>query len=232
MSIERTQSSASEAARAREGATEGRERTPANREQSDRFRSALDGARQGVQAHSQQQPQQATAGADGSAAEDGGPSQAATADAVHGAHEGDREGGGHGHGHDGGDGEAKLLDPALLWQAQHALRGAEAMPAATPAPTGASTAVAELIERHVRRLAAGGSATGADGDGRVLLRMSDDTLPGTDLLLSREGSGWVLRADVRSRDSYDAIRDAAPGLARRFAERNLGELRVESHFHG
>ena len=92
--------------------------------------------------------------------------------------------------------------------------------------------MAELIERHVRRFAAGGSATGADGDGRVLLRMSDDTLPGTDLLLSREGSGWVLRADVRSRDSYDAIREAAPGLAKRFAERNLGELRVEPHFHG
>jgi len=231
MSIERTQSSASEAARAREGANDGRERTPANREQTDRFRNALDGARQAVQPQAQQQPQQGPVGADGPAPEDGAPSQAATADAVHAAREGDREGGG-GHGHDGGNAEAKLLDPALLWQAQHALRGAEAMPAATPAASGASTAVAELIERHVRRFAAGGSATGADGDGRVLLRMSDDTLPGTDLLLSREGSGWVLRADVRSRDSYDAIREAAPGLAKRFAERNLGELRVEPHFHG
>lgn len=230
MSIERTQSSASEAARAREGAAEGRERAPASREQSDRFRSALDGARQAVQPQSQQQAQQGMAAADGGATEDGAPAQAATADAVHGAREGDREGSG-GHGHDGGD-EAKLLDPALLWQAQHALRSADAMPAATPAATGASTAVAELIERHVRRFAAGGSATGADGDGRILLSLSDDTLPGTDLLLSREGGGWVLRADVRSRDSYDAIRDAAPGLARRFAERNLGELRVESHFHG
>lgn len=230
MSIERTQSSASEAARAREGASEGRERPPAAREQTDRFRSALDGARQGVQQQAQSQSQQAMAGPDGAGADDGAPSQAATGDAVHGVREGDRDGGGHGH--DGGDGEAKLLDPALLWQAQHALRGAEAMPAATPAATGASTAVAELIERHVRRFAAGGSATGADGDGRVLLRMSDETLPGTDLLLSREGSGWVLRADVRSRDSYDAIRDAAPGLAKRFAERNLGELRVEPHFHG
>lgn len=231
MSIERTQSSASEAARAREGSTEGRERPAATREQTDRFRNALDGARQGVQPHSQQQAQhQATVGPEGSGADDGGQGQVVTADAVHGAREGDREGGGRNH--DGGEGEAKLLDPAQLWQAQHALRGAETPPAATPAASGASTAVAELIERHVRRFAAGGSATGADGEGRVLLRMSDDTLPGTDLLLSREGSGWVLRADVRSRDSYDAIRDAAPGLAKRFAERNLGELRVEPHFHG
>ena len=49
----------------------------------------------------------------------------------------------------------------------------------------------------------------------LLLRMADATLPGTDLLLSRTPDGWVLRADVRSRSSYDAIREAAPALARR-----------------
>jgi hypothetical protein len=37
---------------------------------------------------------------------------------------------------------------------------------------------------------------------------------------------------VRSRDSYDAIREAAPELARRFAERNLGVLEIDSQFHG
>src|SRR3546814_14098982 len=70
------------------------------------------------------------------------------------------------------------------------------------------------------------------GDGRVLLRMADATLPGTDLLLSRTSEGWVLRADVRSRSSFDAIREAAPALARRFAERNLGTLSTDPHFHG
>lgn len=225
MSIERTQTSASEAARAREGSTESRERPPATREHADRFRNALDGARQGVQSQSQQ----GGAAAGEAAAEEPGMRQVATDGAVQGARDGDREGG---QGHDGGDGEAKLLDPALLWQAQHALRGSGETAPAMPAPTGASTAVAELIERHVRKLAAGGSATGADGDGRVLLRMSDATLPGTDLLLSREADGWVLRADVRSRESYDAIREAGPELAKRFAERNLGTLRVESHFNG
>jgi hypothetical protein len=62
--------------------------------------------------------------------------------------------------------------------------------------------------------------------------MSDTTLPGTDLLLTRVNDGWLLRADVQSRASHDAIREAAPELARRFAERNLGTLQVESHFHG
>ncbi len=71
-----------------------------------------------------------------------------------------------------------------------------------------------------------------DSDGQVLLRMADATLPGTDLLLSRTADGWALRADVRSRSSYDAIREAAPELAKRFAERNLGTLSIEPHFHG
>lgn len=229
MSIERTQTSASEAARAREGSNETRERAPASREQTDRFRSVLEGARQGPAQQLQSQANGAGAALAQGEADDAGHAATVTADAVHGAGEGEREGGGQGH--DGGDAELKVLDPALLWQAQHALRGADTPPA-MPAPTGAGNAVADLIERHVRRLAAGGRATGTDGDGRVLLSMSDDTLPGTDLLLSREADGWVLRADVRSRDSYDAIREAAPELAKRFAERNLGTLRVESHFNG
>ena len=87
------------------------------------------------------------------------------------------------------------------------------------------------MERHVRQLAVGGN-TASDRDGQVLLRLADSTLPGTDLMLSKTADGWLLRADVRSRGSYDAIREAAPDLARRFAERDLGELRVEPHFHG
>ncbi|WP_133000193.1 hypothetical protein [Luteimonas arsenica] len=233
MSIERSssQSSTAEAARSPEGTQEARERPPANREQTDRFRDALDSARQGVQSQPQPKEQGEAKGAiehgEGEAAE---LRQTATDDAVHRASDRGERGDGGGHGHDGAEGEAKLLDPALLWQAQHALRGDA--PAAMPATVGASNAVVELIERHVRQLAVAGGATDPQGDGQVLLRMADATLPGTDLLLSREGDGWVLRADVRSRASYDAIRDAAPELSRRFAERELGTLRVDPHFHG
>ncbi|MEN1928796.1 hypothetical protein WCE37_07340 [Luteimonas sp. MJ250] len=229
MSIERSsQSSAADAARAREGTSEARERPPANREQSDRFRDALDQARQGVQQQSQRMGEAQMDGAGD--AEGAELHRSATQDAVHRA--GERGRGGEGGGHDGGGAEAEMkqLDPAMLWQAQHALRGDA--PAAMPAPVGASNAVLELIERHVRQLAVGGGANDARGEGQVLLRMSDATLPGTDLLLSREGDGWVLRADVHSRGSYDAIQDAAAELTRRFAERNLGTLRVDSHFHG
>ena len=227
MSIERSSSPAStaaEAARAREGTQDARERPPAKREHAERFRDAMDQARQGVQ--QQARGEAAVEHGEGDAGE---LRQAATDQAVHRAGERDRGDGG-GHPHDGAEGEVKLLDPAQLWQAQHALRGDG--PAAMPAPVGASNAVVELIERHVRQLAVAGGASDPRGEGQVLLRMSDATLPGTDLLLSRDGEGWVLRADVRSRGSYDAIREAAPELAKRFAERNLGTLRVDPHFHG
>jgi hypothetical protein len=228
MSIERSNhSSAAEAARSREGTQDARERPPADREQTDRFRDALEHARQGVQ-----QPPQRLGEAEPEVEAGEGETvdlrQAATGDPVHRSGERERgDGGGHGQG--SADAEVTLLDPALLWQAQHALRGDA--PAAMPAPVGASNAVVELIERHVRQLAVAGGTTDTQGDGQVLLRMADATLPGTDLLLSREADGWVLRADVRSRASYDAIREAAPELAKRFAERNLGALRVDPHLH-
>ena len=122
-------------------------------------------------------------------------------------------------------------DLLAMMQAQSALReGAGAtLPAAAAPPMASGKALAEMLERHVRQLAVDAAHAG-DGDGQVLLRMSDSTLPGTDLLLSRTSDGWRLRADVRSRDSYDAIREAAPALARRFAEQNLGTLEVDPHF--
>ncbi len=126
--------------------------------------------------------------------------------------------------------EGSGVDMASMWQAQMALRSeAPAMPSA---PTPVNTqAFAELIQRHVRQMAASDSAL-RDSDGQVLLRMSDATLPGTDLLLSRTADGWRLRADSRSRSSYDAIREAAPELARRFADNDLGHLEIDPQFHG
>jgi hypothetical protein len=123
-------------------------------------------------------------------------------------------------------------DASALFQAQMAMRDG-AMPTQAPPPVTNPQAFAELIERHVRQLAVDDAVARGDS-GQMLLRMSDATLPGTDLLLSRNsnGDGWILRADVRSRSSFDAIREAAPQLAKRFAERNLGTLEIDPHFHG
>lgn len=121
-------------------------------------------------------------------------------------------------------------ETAALLQAQAGAQANTMAATTAPAPMNPN-AFAELIERHVRQLAVSAGGVGK-GDGQVLLRLADATLPGTDLLLSRTADGWCLRADVRSRGSFDAIRDAAPGLARRFAERNLGTLTIDPHFHG
>ncbi|HEY9541706.1 MAG TPA: hypothetical protein VIR05_08725 [Luteimonas sp.] len=130
----------------------------------------------------------------------------------------------------GGTQAQQTLDPAALYQAQMAMR--DGLPqATTPTPLNPN-AFADMVERHLKQMATDRGAAADAGDGRVLLRMADATLPGTDLLLSRTPEGWVLRADVRSRSSFDAIREAAPALARRFAERNLGTLSIDPHFHG
>lgn len=176
----------------------------------------------------QQEFQKTTEVREGAAgqAEDGVDGQVRAESVVTGVHE--RES----HGDDAG-GMSDLqssTDASLLWQAQAAVRDGST-PQAAPPPQVNPNAFAEMLEKHVRQLAVSEGGTG-DGDGRVLLRLSDQTLPGTDLLLTRTASGWSLRADVRSRESFDAIRDAAPRLAERFAERNLGELTIEPVFHG
>ena len=128
---------------------------------------------------------------------------------------------------------AEPLPPAevaAIWQAQQLAGQAPGTTTATPTPPVNSSAFAELLERHVRQLAISEGTTAAD-EGQVLLRMADSTLAGTDLLLSRTSDGWLLRADVRSRDSFDAIRDAADQLSARFAERGLGSLTIEPHLN-
>lgn len=135
--------------------------------------------------------------------------------------------------HEPGPGAQQSMpaESAAMLQAQMALRDGAHGPPPAAAPQADPGQLLDMMERHVRQLAVH-DADHAGGDGQVLLRMNDATLPGTDLLLSREGDGWVLRADSRSRDSFDAIREAGPRLAERFAERNLGTLTIDPHFHG
>lgn len=232
MTVERSQSAENaasarlqESAKAREG-----ERPPPPRENVDRFREVLrqagqagQDARKEFQAARQEQAGTLQGGrqADGSlaagAADDGQRVEAVGARRDDGA--------------DGGQQALEGAELLAMMQAQSALRDGAAAPPAAPPPVNPN-AFAELVERHVRQLAVGGGAGSDASDGQILLRMSDATLPGTDLLLSRTETGWVLKADTRSRGSYDAIREAAPELARRFAEKGLGQLEIDSELHG
>lgn len=135
---------------------------------------------------------------------------------------------------DPGKVSAEPLPPAevaAIWQAQNLANQASGTTSALPAPPVNSTAFAELLERHVRQLAVSAGSAGSDG-GQVLLRMADSTLAGTDLLLSRTSDGWLLRADVRSRDSFDAIQQAGGALSERFAQRGLGALTIDPRLTG
>ncbi len=133
--------------------------------------------------------------------------------------------------HAGGD-TLQPAELAAIYQAQVLAREIPATPPpAAPTAHANPQALADMLERHVRQLAVGPHGAG-DDRGQVLLRLNDATLPGTDLLLSRTENGWLLRADVRSRGSYEAIQQAAPQLAERFASRNLGTLEIDPHFHG
>lgn len=132
--------------------------------------------------------------------------------------------------HDTGFGaQSQGMESAAMLQAQMALRDGAPAPASAAAASNAGQ-IFDMMEKHVRQMAVH-DARDPGGDGQVLLRMADATLPGTDLLLSKSADGWVLRADSRSRESFDAIREAGPQLARRFAEQNLGTLTIDPHYH-
>jgi hypothetical protein len=198
---------------------------PPPAEHVDRFRAAMQQARGGGQEHQAAVDAAAEArlaGAEGdTGAEQRHPLRVDAAD----------ERGARSH-DDGGQAGAALppAEYAAMLQAQASLRDGGMAAQAAP-PTANAHAFFDLVERHVRQMAVGAPGHAGE-DGQVLLRMSDATLPGTDLMLSKGPEGWVLRADVRSRTSYDAIREAAPELARRFADRNLGQLVVDPHFNG
>ncbi len=199
------------------------------KEQVDRFRQLMQHGRQEGRAAQEQRPGAQDAGRHAAQAAARGADEQAALRGLDG--HGGRDAGTDNNGM--GANSLEGADLLAMMQAQSALREGSALPppAAPAAPMASGRALAEMLERHVRQLAVDGAAS-ADGDGHVLLRMSDATLPGTDLLLSRTADGWLLRADVRSRDSYDAIQEAAPSLARRFAEHDLGQLRVDPHFNG
>jgi hypothetical protein len=232
MSIQRTQSSHSDNAAREVDKPQDRPADKArepNAELVDRFRTLMqsraDGKEQRLDPRLQGQNAGEATGAD--AQGEAGQTQAATEQAVQRKGDSEERGGQH---HAGGE-TLQPAELAALMQAQVLSREVPAMPAPTqPTPAANSQALADMLERHVRQLAVGG---GDERDsGQVLLRLSDATLPGTDLLLSRTETGWRLRADVRSRGSYEAIQQAAPQLAERFASRNLGSLEIDSQFHG
>lgn len=96
--------------------------------------------------------------------------------------------------------------------------------AAAAAPGGPDPAIAELIERHIRRALASVDAESQDGEIRI--ELSDAVFPGTALTLKRTADGWQLNATADNRQSLDELNHFAPDLVERFEKASLGRLHV------
>lgn len=203
--------------RQQEGDRDLRSRKPADKDSIQEFRQAMD--QHGASAR----------GSAGGEAREG--TQAAQQARLHERH-GDAAAG---QGQDTGErgrGSADVLPPAesaAMWQAHQLAAQAPALATSAPQAAANPAALAQMLERHVRQFAVSEGGT-LNGEGQVLLRLDDSTLPGTDLMLSRTADGWLLQADVRSSQSFDAIREAAGKLGERFSERGLGTLVVEPRY--
>lgn len=118
-----------------------------------------------------------------------------------------------------------LADPNVLQLQRLAF---EPPPQQTP-PAVATATLADMIERHVRQMLVEVSTADARGEGgRLMLRLCDDTLPATDLTLSRTEQGWSLSTESADAGTAAMIRDAAPALVKRFEAMRLGALEVQA----
>jgi hypothetical protein len=89
--------------------------------------------------------------------------------------------------------------------------------------------VVELLRKHVRQLALSPSHVDINAS-QAWLKLSDDLLPGTELLIQRDGSRWSVQARTGSRESLAAIDQCQAQLQQRFAEADLGEVSLEVRF--
>lgn len=122
-------------------------------------------------------------------------------------------------------------DVSAMLLAQRVMTQSAPQTAASAASSTPPPQLAELIEKQVTRMLVSESARTGAHDASVRLQLADTLLPGTELSLTRGESGWHLRADVRSHDSYQRIRDCGEELMRRFAERGLGTIEFEPILH-
>lgn len=121
--------------------------------------------------------------------------------------------------------------PLSQWNnAQGQAQQAHATP--TPAMTPGSTAqadFADLMARHVQQMLVSEPKAGHfNQEQQMLLRLSNQVLPNTQVMLSRNATGWTLKAQSAGRDTLDVVRKSSDKLVNRFNEAGLGNLVVET----
>ena len=130
--------------------------------------------------------------------------------------------------------EAGLSDPdqpltQLNTQAAQAAQGVDPSMQTQPAPGTNQAEFADLMARHVQQMLVSEPMNGKlQHEQQLLLRLSDQILPNTQVMLSRTAQGWTLKAQSSGRDNLDLIRKSSDKLVSRFSEAGLGSLTVET----
>ncbi|GGX75296.1 hypothetical protein [Saccharospirillum salsuginis] len=98
-----------------------------------------------------------------------------------------------------------------------------------PAPGTNQSDFADLMARHVQQMLVSEPMNGKlQHEQQLMLRLSDQILPNTQVMLSRNAQGWTLKAQSSGRDNLDLIRKSSDKLVSRFSEAGLGDLNVET----
>ncbi len=118
------------------------------------------------------------------------------------------------------------MDISAMLQARHVIDAGPGLQSAAPA-TAPDPSLAELIEKHVRRVLASADARDST-DGEMRIELSDAVFPGTALSLKRTSDGWQLTATSDNRRSLEKLNQFAPALVERFAQASLGRLTLVS----
>lgn len=103
-------------------------------------------------------------------------------------------------------------------------------PGAAPLPGSTAQAdFADLMARHVQQMLVTEPKAGHfNQEQQMLLRLSNQVLPNTQVMLSRNATGWTLKAQSSNHDTLEVVRDSTDKLIHRFSEAGLGSLTVET----
>ena len=95
------------------------------------------------------------------------------------------------------------------------------------APATNASQFSDLLAKHVQQmLVSAENTTGKDQ--QMLIRLSDQVLPNTQIMLSRSLTGWTLKAMSSGRDNLETIKKSSEKLVDQFANAGLGQLFIET----
>ncbi len=89
-----------------------------------------------------------------------------------------------------------------------------------------ATEVVELLRKHVKQLAVSPKLA-SHGVAQAWLKLSDDLLPGTELLIEFDNGRWQVNARSDSQASIELMEQCADQLQLRFDEAGLGAIALQ-----